>query len=184
MASLQSILEEWQLLIPLQRSLSAYAAERPHLGDKIAKAEEYLFSYRVKLNTRFKTCAGMACYSKQTIELHPELLKIGREAERNDTFLHEIAHVLAYGLYRHRGHGVHWRLIFKALGAKNPARCHHYNFLEGKERPYLYTCLDCGHEIPRTRPIHKRGTLHRYYHPPCLLKKNKGRYRFSDLGAG
>lgn len=170
------VLKEWKLSTQVKRGL------RKMLKDdgRIERAENYLHSYRMVVNRRFKTCAGLTRYHSRLIDLNPALLEPGREEERNETILHEIAHVLAYAAFRHHGHSEEWRDLLAYIGAKTTDRCHQYRFLRGRERRYAYECKDCDYRLLRTRPIHKPGKLHHWYHPACKEKPNKGRFEFID----
>lgn len=176
--AMEDVLKAWKLMRPVRRAL------KRHADDVYAqKALDYLHSYRLVINRRFKTCAGLTRYSARIIDLHPELLEVGREKERNETMLHEIAHVLSYFLFREHGHGEIWRQMMESMGHPYVERCHHYEFLEGRDRRYIYECKDCGARIHRTRRFHKPGLLHKWYHPACKSKDNGGRYHFIDRHA-
>jgi predicted SprT family Zn-dependent metalloprotease len=175
---MSEVLSAWKLMTPIRRAL------RKHSDQTYTdKTIEYLFSYKLIVNRRFKTCAGLTRYSQRVIDLHPELLETGREKERDETMLHEVAHVIAYYLFREHGHGDEWRQIMESMGHPAIERCHHYEFLEGRDRRYIYECKDCGTRIHRTRKFHKPGKLHLWYHPPCKTKGNGGKYSFIDRHA-
>lgn len=173
---LGSVLKQWKLAKPVERCIHSLAKTTPK-----SLIKSYVFSYEFKPNNRFTTCAGLTRYSQRLLELNHRLLKPGREKERNETLLHELAHVLAYRLYRHHGHGEPWQDIMRRLGISDPYRYHEYSFLRSSyKKHYIYECKDCGFQSHRSKKIHKEGKLHLWYHAPCLKRRNKGRYRFLD----
>jgi SprT protein len=83
----------------------------------------------VEASDRAKTVAGSAFTRERRIVLNAALFKPGRETDRNATFLHECAHIIA-NLHKRRdcGHGPGWRSVMETLG--EPAdRCHSIRYL-------------------------------------------------------
>lgn len=121
-------------------------------------ALERCFDCTVEVSDRAKTVAGTAFTRERRIVLNAALLRIGREADRDATFLHECAHIIA-NLHRRRdcGHGPAWREVMDALG--EPAeRCHSIRYLSPKAHAVVtWLCRTCGQEYhfvrrPRRRP--------------------------------
>ncbi len=89
----------------------------PHTG---------LWGISVYQNDRLQRVAGKCRYVPMELELHPALF--GPFAQRNElieTFLHELAHAMAWVKYGSagRGHGEHWWEMMHQLG-QIPRRCH------------------------------------------------------------
>jgi len=121
-------------------------------------ALERCFDCRVEVSDRAKTVAGTAFTRERRIVLNAALLRPGREADRDATFLHECAHIIA-NLHRRRdcGHGAGWREVMDVLG--EPAeRCHSIRYLSPKAHAVVtWLCRSCGQEYhfvrrPRRRP--------------------------------
>jgi SprT protein len=113
-------------------------------------------------------CAGRARRHRVTgeehIELNAELLVPGREKERNDTFLHEVAHLIA-GIKAQ--HGLAWKRAAMRLGAK-PVTCHNLPFLVAKAQPKraVARCTRCGHTWFQARVV-KRWRWETRIHRRC-----------------
>lgn len=137
----------------------------------------------VRINHRAKARAGLASYRKKQIELTCKFFEaVGREADHNQTLLHEVAHVIvryAYGRNA-KGHGKEWKRVMTALDLK-PNRCSSYSYMkEGRKKAakHKYECKDCGvvsHTIRKLKNIHNR------YHGPCRHKPNGGRLKHTQL---
>lgn len=143
----------------------------------------------VEVNGRAKTIAGTAFTRERRIVLNSALFKLGREADRNSTFLHECAHIIA-NLHRRRdcGHGRGWRDVMETLGER-PERCHTIRYLSPKAHAIeTWLCRECGQEYhfvrrPRRRPEHcwcgkcgprqGRLALHWQAAPPPRAKRAK-----------
>jgi hypothetical protein len=117
------------------------------------------------------------------IRLHRELFVAGREADRNQTFLHEVAHQINFYLnrysYARSPHGAFWKRIMVSMGAA-PRTCHSYTFLmekaradrEAKGHKHEYTCKDCGFTYKKMRALKHAEFRH---HGACRHKLNGGR---------
>ena len=107
-------------------ALSLVAAELSRdLGlEALAKA------VTVSWNSRMRTAAGRAFAREWRIELNPRLQDLpgeAREAELRNTFLHELAHLVAFarvGRKRIAPHGPEWRQACHDLGIPGEDRCH------------------------------------------------------------
>lgn len=65
-----------------------------------------------------KTAFGVCYANRKQIHLSRPLVECNSVAEVTDTILHEIAHALAYTLFRDISHGDTWKEICVAIGAK------------------------------------------------------------------
>ena len=62
--------------------------------DRALDILETLDNWTIRSNSRAKTRSGQCSYKKKQIELHIALLGEGREEDRNQTAVHEIAHAV------------------------------------------------------------------------------------------
>ena len=92
--------------------------------------------------------AGMVKILKKggvLVRFNPILLTENRDSFLSQTLPHEIAHVVAYALYRKvRPHGPEWQLIMSFFGAES-RRCHNYDVRRSTTRRFQrfsYRC-DC-----------------------------------------
>ena len=70
----------------------------------------------VEISRRAKTLAGAAYAEQRRIVLNAKLLAPGRKADRNATFLHECAHLIAdLATGRRNHHGPRWREVMAML---------------------------------------------------------------------
>ncbi len=142
----------------------------------------------IKKSTRV---AGQCCYYDRKIKLHVELLKAGRENDRNDTLLHEIGHMLVKffyssvsqgGFLRHapKAHGREWKYVISLIGGV-PERCHDYSYfadLRVSKAKHKYVCMDCGWEHFTQRAL---KNIDRRHHVGCSKKANGGRLKHIQL---
>ncbi len=118
---------------------------------------------KVSWNPRMRTAAGRALTKDWSIELNPRLQDLPgglREAELRATFLHELAHLVAFaraGKRRIAPHGPEWREACRDLGIPGEDRCHSLDFQPRRfERKYAYVCPNCAAVIQRVRRIRRR----------------------------
>tara|TARA_B100000676_G_scaffold167124_1_gene164216 strand:+ start:2665 stop:3195 length:531 start_codon:yes stop_codon:yes gene_type:complete len=141
----------------------AEVAEEWLVADRLARAASLGAAYQdcldsvVEADGRAAVQAGKAWPHDQRIVLHQELLKPGREEDRDSTFLHECAHILAD---RHYGkpcrHGPLWRATIVMLG-ELPTTHHEIPYLSRKAHAsYIWTCVACGEEYPFVRKPRRR----------------------------
>ncbi len=111
----------------------------------------------VEADGRASVQAGKAWPSDRRILLHAELLKPGREEDRNATFLHECAHILADRRYgRACKHGPLWRATIVALG-ELPTAHHEISYLSRTAHAkVVWTCTSCGETYPFVRKPRRR----------------------------
>lgn len=131
---------------------------------------------RVKVywNPRMSSTAGRATWPDAVIELNPALEQISeREIER--TFLHELAHLVAYeraGNRRIRPHGPEWRRACCDLGIPGERVGHNLPLPSRTlRRKWRYFCPSCWVSVERVRRM--RGHTACY---ACCRKHNRGEY--------
>lgn len=86
------------------------------------EVEAFLATVTVAYSRRMVGTAGTANLRTQRITLNARLLAQHPDALQ-PTFLHELAHLLAYRLHKHHGHGRPWQIVMLQLG-QAPQRCH------------------------------------------------------------
>ena len=128
----------------------------------------------VRWNPRMRSTAGRATWPDAVVEVNPALQEISeRETER--TFLHELAHLVAYeraGKRRIRPHGPEWRRACCELGIPGERAGHSLPLPSRKmRRKWRYFCPGCWAVFDRVRKM--RGTSACY---ACCLKHNGGDY--------
>lgn len=128
----------------------------------------------VHWNSRMRSTAGRATWPDSTVELNPALQDIS-ESEVERTFLHELAHLVAYeraGNRRIKPHGPEWRRACCDLGIPDE-RAGHSLPLPSRtlRRKWRYFCPGCWAVVERVRRM--RGYSACY---ACCLKHNRGEY--------
>lgn len=147
--------------------------------DKKETALNALSTWTMAKITKSVRVAGQCCYTDKRIRLHIELLKAGRENDRNDTLLHEIAHMLvrffwSTSLFKKvSAHGREWKHVTSLIGGV-PERCHDYSYfseLRMAKAKHKYVCMDCGWEHFTQREL---KNIHLRHHSGCTKKANRG----------
>ena len=132
----------------------------------------------VKWNSRMRTAAGRAFFKTNTIELNPKLQALPDEKrphEIQNTFLHELAHLVSFA--RSKGkriqpHGPEWKQACADLGIPGEDRCHALDFQPRRmKKRYAYECLGCGTGSGRGR---KLGRTVACFH--CCKAHSRGRF--------
>jgi len=153
-------------------------------GNKLRGVRKILKAYELWENGRPTSRAGGALLDIRRIELHSEILKPGREQDKEDTLFHEIGHVVAWIIFRESGHGKKWVDTMKALGRDHDlGRCHNYSYLiaarDAKRAmatcKVVYTCEDCGYSYHR----HRRWKGPRF-HPECRSRPQRGELKITS----
>ncbi len=129
---------------------------------------------KVRWNTRMRSTAGRATWTDAEIELNPALVKIS-ESEVERTFLHELAHLVAYeraGNRRIRPHGREWRRACCDLGIPGE-RAGHTLPLPSRtlRRKWRYFCPGCWAIVERVKRMRGHSACY-----TCCLKHNSGEY--------
>ncbi len=130
---------------------------------------------QVRWNPRMRSTAGRAYYQKALIELNPHLMEVSEE-ELHRTFLHEMAHLVAYARNVHRRiapHGEEWKNACRDLGIPNEKVTHDLPLpSRSYQRNWHYTCPHCKALITRVRKM--KGRWVACY--TCCKKYNAGKY--------
>jgi SprT protein len=147
----------WRLGTVGELAVAWQVADRLERAASLGQAYEDTLASLVEADGRASVQAGKAWPGEQRIVLHQELLKEGREEDRNATFLHECAHILAD---RHYGkpcrHGPLWRATIIMLG-ELPATHHEIPYLSRQTHAsYVWTCKACGETYPFIRKPRRR----------------------------
>lgn len=129
-------------------------------------------------NHRMRTAAGRAYYQIGRIELNTRLQQLPEESrgtEIQNTFLHELAHLVSFARARGRKiqpHGPEWKQACHDLGIPGEDRCHSLNFQPRRmKRKYAYICGNCGSTVERVRKLRRYSACYE-----CCRKHNKGQY--------
>lgn len=117
----------------------------------------------VSWNPRMRTAAGRAFARDSRIELNSRLQDLpdgARQDELRKTFLHELAHLIAFaraGRRRIQPHGAEWQQACRDLGIPGENRCHALDFKPRRiTRKFAYTCPNCRAVIHRVRRLSRR----------------------------
>ncbi len=88
--------------------------------------------------------AGKAWLTKNKIQYQPVLLADNAQDFLANTVPHEVAHIVAYEVFRDADHGNGWKAVMRALGVHNITRCHSYDTssVAVKQKRIPYQC-DC-----------------------------------------
>ena len=132
----------------------------------------------VAWNSRMRTAAGRAFTKDGLIELNPRLQDLPegqRESELRNTFLHELAHLVAIaraGRKRIQPHGPEWQRACHDLGIPGENRCHALDFAPRRiARKFAYTCPHCRVVIERVRRLGRRVACY-----PCCCRYARGQF--------
>ena len=181
--TLDSYLDECGHLSLVINALDRFA---PQVGKDTGKLFDEFSKFRMVQNT-VTSRSGQVSHKKMQVEIHALLLVAGREEQRDQTLLHETAHVIVGLLFpesRFRGsriknHGREWRAVMRQLGRK-PDRCSNHDFMHEanvKKAKLMYACLRCEHQFPAQR--RKKHAPDLYKHKGCggglYLKSEHGR---------
>ena len=160
-------LEEWNLVDQVIEGIQSL----PFAQSKMNEALDLLDEFKV-FCTDAKTRLGRCCYGARVIELNEiYFTKHGLEKDRNDTFLHEIAHALHrfFVSVHDESHGLYWRMIAKGIGCRATRTASGDDSKVMREirvanAKHVYTCKKCGYKIYKYRKL--KNLRHRY-HGPC-----------------
>lgn len=129
-------------------------------------------------NRRMRTAAGRAFYQNNRIELNPKLQTLpGSDSAREveDTFLHELAHLVAFNRNRRKRiqpHGIEWKQACADLGIEGEDRCHNLDFKPRRmKRNYAYECIHCGTVVERVRKFKRTVACY-----PCCKEHTRGKF--------
>ena len=132
-------------------------AERLEQARTIGGAYPACLASRVEVSRRARIVAGLAYAHERRIVLNVKLLEPGREADRNSTFLHECAHVLADLRYRRNcRHDTRWRRMMDLVG-EPPHVSHRIDYLSRAAHAVAtWVCQSCGNEYHFVRKPRRR----------------------------
>ena len=140
-------------------------AERWGLAARLARASEFDLAFREMLNCavvisrRARTLAGAAYANERRIVLNARLLEQGREVDRDSTFIHECAHVLADLAHKRPcRHGASWREMMRLLGEVPNVR-HRIPYLSREANAkIIWGCINCAQAYHYVRRPRRRIT--------------------------
>lgn len=152
--TVNSLLKDWGLEEIVLAGVLKYAKAHTVRAGILNKAQEEINLYDVVENGRTKTRAGLTKYRQRVIELHSVLLVPGKEQDRNQTFLHEVAHILEKAICGTFGHGQNWKRLMESMGLVPEV----YQKLPEMQElyvraSYVYVCKKCGYVYHRSRRI-------------------------------
>ena len=133
--------------------------ERLEKAAALGPAFREMLDCGVEISRRAKTLAGAAYSDERRIVLNVALLEQGRESDRDATFLHACAHILA-DLFHGRPckHSAAWREVMKLLGEK-PAVRHDLSYLSHAAHAVVtWMCENCGDEYHFVRRPRRRAS--------------------------
>ncbi|HLF58530.1 MAG TPA: SprT-like domain-containing protein [Alphaproteobacteria bacterium] len=120
----------------------------------------------VESSDRAKIQAGAAYTRERRVVLNAALLVRGRERDRNSTFLHECAHILAdlrFG--RNCRHDRRWEQVMEMLGEEPNVR-HRIDYISAAAHAVeTWLCDNCGERYHFVRPPRRR--IKDCYCRPC-----------------
>jgi SprT protein len=123
----------------------------------IGRGYDACLASRVEASPRGKMVAGKAFTEERRIVLHSALFVAGREEDRNATFLHECAHIIAdirYGA--NCRHDWRWERVMEMLGEPPEVR-HELDYLSPRRHAVVtWVCANCGEEFHYVRRPRRR----------------------------
>jgi predicted SprT family Zn-dependent metalloprotease len=140
-------------------------AARWGLAARLDRAAAYEPAFRemldcaVVVSRRARTLAGAAYAAERRIVLNARLLENGREGDRDSTFIHECAHVLAdLADNRPCRHGARWREMMRLLGEVPNVR-HRIPYLSREANAkIIWRCGGCAQAYHYVRRPRRRIT--------------------------
>ena len=132
LGSVRELSDKWGLTEQLQK------------GEVLGPPFREVLECAVEISKRAKILAGTANSQERRIVLNVALLEIGRENDRNVTFMHECAHILTDLFYgRSCKHNQSWRDIMRLLG-QNPIVSHNLSYLSRSSQAVVaWQCNNC-----------------------------------------
>ena len=178
MPKVNETLRQYGLLAQVEHGL-----DRLNLSDNVNEMIGIdMRTWDVVINHRANCRSGLASSGRKRIELtHAYFDTSGREADRNQTMLHEVAHLVVFRAWPHaNAHGREWKIVMRAFGAK-PDRCSNHSYLHDKREQnakHKYECKDCDMVYLTMR---KLKNAHLKYHGECKHKPNGGKLNHTLL---
>lgn len=145
--TVREIAEGWGLAARLDRAASYEPAFREMLDCVVV------------VSRRARTLAGAAYAAERRIVLNARLLEHGRERDRDSTFIHECAHVLADLAHKRScRHGAGWREMMRLLGEAPNVR-HRIPYLSREANAkIIWRCTGCAQAYHYVRRPRRRIT--------------------------
>lgn len=128
----------------------------------------------VRLTTELRgRVAGRANWITNTVTMNMDAVRLHPE-QTDDTLSHELAHLVAYHVFKDTGHGLMWRAVHRALGG-NGTRCHTMKLPKARRtRRFEYT-------LPSGETRHIKPKLHAYLQGhPNAKARTTDRYEIFD----
>lgn len=112
----------------------------------------YVIDTRVDRNTRAKRRVGQCNPMDQSINIHTAICTPEHRHFFDETFMHEVAHMIVAVYCRKGGHGDEWKLTMKMLGlAPEVCASAEKSAVTRSTLPYLVTCTKCDLSVGRHR---------------------------------
>jgi len=169
--TLESYLDECGFTSRVIDALDRFA---PQVGKDAGELFDEFSKFHMVRNT-VTSRSGQFSWGDRQVELHTELLVAGREEHRDQTLLHETAHLIIALLFpesrfkhsRIKSHGREWKTVMRQLGARDD-RCSNHEFMKehkAKKAKLMYACQRCEEEFPAMK--RKKHSPDRYKHKSC-----------------
>jgi len=101
-----------------------------------------IFETKIIFNDRMRSTIGKVNYKDNSLFLNTRLLELYPN-QFDDTFAHELAHLISFFCFNRSGHGRYWKLVMRTLGF-NPAITHNLD-VSTLKRSHPVVCLaKCG----------------------------------------
>ncbi len=153
--------------LPLDQDLQAYAEKA------LRSIGEDVIAQRMTIywNRRMRTTAGRALLQTYEVQMNPKIAQFGA-AEVWQTVLHELAHLVAWHRYQHRGHGTPWKAACAELGIPNESVTHDLPLQRRTQRKnWRYKCPHCGLSFDRARRAKPNSAC-----AECCKQHNGGKF--------
>ncbi len=100
-----------------------YEAKKWWMEARMAFGDKIGVMPKIEMNARLTATAGRAFYTLDKCDFSCYLMERDPNYFANNTIPHELAHIIAWRLYRDNGHGKAWKSIALELYGDN-SRCH------------------------------------------------------------
>lgn len=96
------------------------------------------FAPTIIFNPNLRTTAGKAHLQKNKVEFSIPLMR-GNPESFDEIIGHEVAHLIAWNLYKDKGHGIYWKLVMIGMGLR-PDRCHKFETVKNNVGKLAVAC--------------------------------------------
>lgn len=107
----------WRYAVSIFRELPYTANGKEFKGLNIGEIPD------IRFNPRFTATAGRTFIELDYIELSPFLMERNLNTFLSEIIPHELAHVIAWRIFKDNGHGRGWKDTMRLIGLE-PVRCH------------------------------------------------------------